>query len=386
MPPSRRLAPVAVLVLALITSVAGCDRSPPTPDRPTPSATRQTTRHATSGDLIETLDGVLDDAAAGPFRNLEAVVVTVDGRTVYERYLLISPGTSTDVESTGRTILATLIGIALHEGKFSGLDETLAELLPDHRADMSAQVAGITLQQLLTMTAGLMPDETFYPGVTAREQDWVRFILRHPLRAPPGERFIYSGADSHLLSAVLSEATGVGVLDYARQKLFDPLGIVTTPAVDVTLGKNDLAAYIQAGFSWPTDPQGRYLGTGSMKLTTLDLVKLGQLWLDRGAWQGRQLVPADWADRMQRQQVATEYAHSAPGYGYQQWVAEADGHHAFAAVGDGGQLVEVVPDLGLVVVFVSAVTLDTTAVDLVGVADSNTYRSIVNTTIAPRIS
>jgi len=126
--------------------------------------------------------------------------------------------------------MSTLVGIAVGEGRLR-LDQPLAQLLPSYAATMTPAVAHTTLRQVLTMTAGLAGSFSVAGDLGfATSPDWVRAILTHPAQ-PPGGSFVYSSGGSHLLSAILVTATGMSVLDYARAKLFDPLGIPTRPAL-----------------------------------------------------------------------------------------------------------------------------------------------------------
>jgi CubicO group peptidase (beta-lactamase class C family) len=187
----------------------------------------------------------------------------------------------------------------------------------------------------------------------------VHQILRNP-ESPPGGPFLYSNGTSHLLAAVLEEATGTSALDYARSRLFGPLGIDTRPAfrraVTQERQAKDLAAYENAGFAWPVDPQGISTGWWGIKLRPRDMVKLGQLFLAGGRWGSQQVVPADWVDQATTQQVPA--GDLGDGYGYQWWTATVDGDEAFRAMGYGGQLIEVIPARNLVVVAATEVRLD----------------------------
>jgi CubicO group peptidase (beta-lactamase class C family) len=276
--------------------------------------------------------------------------------------------------------MSTLIGIAVDEGHLDGVDQTLAELLPSYRDAMAPRTRSITLHQVLTMTAGLPGDDEFYPKVFNRRVDWVRQVLRDGPTRPPGS-FLYSSAGSHLLSAILREATGRPVLDYARDKLFGPLGIDTTPAAEPLALPEHLSAYRRAGFAWPRDPQGHHIGGGGVKLTARDMARLGQLWLRRGRWGERQLVSAAWMQAATTEQVSTGNA----GYGYQFWLARAGDHKAVLAAGKGGQLIEVVPDLGLVVVVQSSSPTDPRVAPDPGTAGPFEYAEAVAALVVPAI-
>lgn len=224
---------------------------------------------------------------------------------------------------------------------------------------MTPAVARTTLRQLLTMTAGFPGGQETTGPTFVRSKDWVREILANP-ELPPGGRFLYSNGTSHLLSAILREATGTSVLSYARSRLFDPLGIDTRPALqkipNSLTAEEEVAVYERADFAWPVDPQGVSTGWWGIKLRPRDMIKLGQLFLAGGRWEGRQLVPAEWVDQATSKQVAADGL--GEGYGYQWWIGTADGDQTFRAMGWGGQLIEVVPDRNLVVVTATEVRLD----------------------------
>ena len=367
-------------VLLAVASMLAVSCSASSPDT-------KSSRQASPGAAISSqFDAAMDADAVGAYRNLRAVRVTVRGKTVFERYYGKARGASLNVQSVGKTILATLIGIAIDENLLRGPEQTLAELLPSYRARMTPQTQAITLRQLLTMSAGFPTDDAFYPAVFGITKDWVTTIFKLGTTERPGSRFSYSSAGSHLLSAALSEATGRSVLEYAREKLFDPLGIDTLPGAEPVAHAKNLAAYERAAFAWPTDPQGRHIGGGGMKLTASDLSKLGQLWLDDGAWNGHQLVSKAWMEKSQAPQISIGDGEGGPtGYGFQQWVTTSDGHDAFAALGFAGQLVEVVPDLDLVVVVQSTSPSDPLQGTEPGTADWPEYLALVDNLIAPAI-
>ena len=316
----------------------------------------------------------LDLDYTGGFDQVRAIVVSVHDRPVFERYYHSSAATTGNVFSVTKSVMSMLIGIALDERKLGGVDQTLAELLPAYAATMPSAVKAVTLRQVLTMTAGLPPDPPDLPAF-ATTGDWVAAILEEGIQQPAGQGFAYSSAGSHLLSAILKQATGGSTLDYARAKLFTPLGISTVPAAEPVARPENQPAYDRARFAWPTDPQGNHVGFTLLKLTARDMATLGQLWLNHGRWAGRQLVSAAWVTESTTSHVDTQ---STPEqYGYQWWVTTADGHRAYAAIGSGGQLIEVVPDLDLVTVVAST--------DAPGAAGAQVYLDLVSSYIAPAI-
>jgi CubicO group peptidase (beta-lactamase class C family) len=300
----------------------------------------------------------IDHGAHLTYPTLRSVLVVRHGRLVVERYYHgATPASYFNVFSVTKSVTSALVGIALGDRELAGLDQPAGRLLARHlppRPD--PRIRAITLEHLLTMTAGLPPDtapET--PPGWVRAGDWVGYLLRQRPATRPGTRFAYSSASSHLLSAIVADATGQTTLRYARDRLFAPLGIASDPAFEPEFAPRNAAAYERAGFAWPTDPKGYHLGYGFLKLTARDMAKLGYLYLKGGAWEGGQVVPADYVRASTRRQVPTgRAADPGEGYGYQWWTMTERGHPAFAAIGLGGQLIEVVPDLDLVVVMTSA--------------------------------
>ena len=379
-PPRRpTLAAAAVLVMAL-----GCSPAEPQAEQTTTSASA-VGRQRVDPQLATQLRTYFQ-SSADVFRNRRAFLVSVDGELAVEHYHKSSRETTHNIESVGKSVMSTLVGIALDDGHLDGLDQTLTELLPSYRDDMTAQVKAITLRQLLTMTAGFPEDHDFYPKVWGTNENWVRHILSNGPTGPSGT-FQYSSAGSHLLSAILKQATGRSVLDYAKEKLLSPLGVDTTPAAEPKATPENLPAYRRAKFAWPTDLQGHHIGGGGQRLTAHDLAKLGQLWLDGGRAGGRQVVSAAWVQEATTAHLGIGETDHGPkvGYGYHIWVTTAADRPAVAAFGFGGQMIEVVPDLGLVVVVQSTSPDDPTVPPEPGVADVTVYQEVVDNLVVPAI-
>jgi CubicO group peptidase (beta-lactamase class C family) len=328
--------------------------------------------------------GVADQLALGPeigadYSGLRAVLVTVDGRTVFEKYYNASPDDTFNTFSVTKSVLSTLVGIAFGEGKLD-LDDTLSQLLPKYASSMAPPTSGATLRQLLSMTAGFnaRSGPAFWTSA-----DWVEDILTSAEVAAPGDSFVYSDESAHLVSAILEGATGESALQYARARLFGPLGISTVPAFTPTFGNGNVAGYLRAGFAWPVDPQGHATGHSWLKLRPADLAKIGQLYLDRGTYGGRQVVPSAWVrEATTNQSEAPVTGSGGDGYGFMWWVRSADDDPAYAALGSGGQMIEVVPNLRLVVV--TAVDIDYGDATDHGVDESLTL-SLAESVIAPAV-
>ncbi len=351
-PVSLRLAAplllAACLLLPACSGSATDDESPALPDASSIEA-----------DLAEYADTVT------AFGEVTAIVAATHDTIIFEQYYGDSDAeTYQNVQSVTKSVLSTLVGIALDEGCLDDLDATLEQLLPESADAMSPEVAGTTLRQLLTMTggfpngitrvrtnlAGALPD--FMAGAS-----WERAILRSA-EAPPGGGFGYSNGGAHLVSAILTQACGSSALDFARSRLFEPLDIPTTPALtDVPTWRNQ-TAFEQAGFAWPTDPDGVSTGWWGLRLRPRDLVKLGQLYLDGGRWGDQQIVSESWIEEATQSQVDVEAFSGVDGYGFLWWTGTVDGDDAFWALGYGGQLIEVVPARDLTVAVTAELRLD----------------------------
>ena len=295
---------------------------------------------------------------------LRSLLVVRHGYLVYERYWNGDAHSGQEAFSVTKSFTAALVGIALGDHHLKSLNQTVGELLAAHlppKAD--PRLAKVTVQQLLTMSSGLACDDTGPDcdgDLTYRlydSRDWVRHILARKPVTKAGTTFAYSNASSHLLSAIVADTTGRSTLAFARAKLFAPLGIHTEHAFQ-PLGAAfptpaEERAYEQAKVAWVTDPQGYHSGFAGLKLPARDLAKLGYLYLNGGRWDGVQVVPAGYVRASTQRQSQPPPDGRFDGYGYQWWVTSEHGHPSFVAVGFGGQFIQVVPDLDLVVVITS---------------------------------
>ena len=220
---------------------------------------------------------------------------------------------------------------------------------------MNERAKSVTLRHLLTMTAGLFAAEVY--DVDLGLEDLVGQIISEDFVGEPGFAFVYSDPGAHL-GAVLRQAVDRPILDFAREKLFDPLG-VEHPACLAGLGGRNRAdtARVRLG----RGRAGINLGSGGLKSTAPDMVKIGQLYLDEGRWQGRQWSHLNGSesdstiDQLTKEQRSDGFRQpwaNGP-YGYFWWVGDTESHHYFGAVGLYGQNIHVVPDSRLILVTVS---------------------------------
>jgi CubicO group peptidase (beta-lactamase class C family) len=264
---------------------------------------------------------------------LRSLLVVRDGLLVFERYY---GGGAADqvlpVYSITKSVVSTVVGIALADGKLESVDQRLAEFFPDYAKGGDPRLSRLTLEDLLTMRAG------FSTGPIQASSNWTQALMMRPFEHEPGKVFVYDGGSSHLLSAVLTKVTGERASVLAQKRIFRPLGIAD-------------------GWSWPDDPQGVSIGGDGLAMRARDLAKLGQLYLQEGRWNGRQIVPAAWVRRSTRKH--TDAGAPGLGYGYQWWVQNGPRGKAYAALGIGGQAIVVLPALDLVIVLTTVPRRDT---------------------------
>ena len=266
---------------------------------------------------------------------LRGILVARHGRLVVERYFGGSAGHRLhNLKSASKSVLSALAGMAIEQGLLN-LDQPIADLLPE-AADLDDKgKRKITVRHLLTMTSGLESTSFGNYGSWVAARNWVRAALARPLQAEPGTRFSYSTGGTHLLSATLSRAAGRSTHDFAREHLFAPLGIRRS--------------------AWARDRQGVHMGGNNLSLLPRDMLKFGQLYLNRGRWNGQQLLPWQWIDESTRPGLVGPRGRGRiyGGYGYLWWLRGHRERGAYIASGYGGQYIYVAPAEDLVVVVTS---------------------------------
>lgn len=239
------------------------------------------------------------------------------------------------LNSLSKSFNSTAVGLAIVEGKLS-LDDPVLKFFPaEAPAEASDNLKAMKVRDLLTMTCGHDVEPKSVNGAPSVKQ-----FLAHPVPHRPGTHFQYNTMGSYTLSAIVTKVTGQTELEFLKPRLFEPLGIENP--------------------EWKTSPEGNSLGGYGLYLRTEDIAKFGQLYLQKGKWNGRQLVPQAWVEQATSKQVPNdqEAAHSnigpdwRQGYGFQFWRCT---HGAFRGDGAGGQFCVVMPDKDAVI----AITADT---------------------------
>lgn len=279
--------------------------------------------------LADVLAGISAEGTA-----IHSVLVIRNGYLVTESYFHpYTRESKVHIQSVTKSVIGALLGAALEDGSLESTDLRLLELFPDREiANPSEDKSGIRLEHLLAMSSGLDCREFSGGPVMEGSEDWVGFMLDLPAVAAPGKQFGYCNGNAHLLSAVLTGATGMSAREYANRTLFAPLGIPAAAEAD-----------------WGADPQGVTFGGYGLHLRPVDLAKLAFLFLHNGAWAGEEILPADWVAAATAEHVRKE---DGSGYGYL-WTVYPDSGR-YAALGLGGQQIHVIPSENLVVIVTAA--------------------------------
>lgn len=271
------------------------------------------------------------------YRNIAGVVVQKDGKTLYENYFNECTADSRiHVYSVTKSILSILIGIAMDKGNIESIDQKVLDFFPDYTVKRREKtIQEVTLKHLLTMTAPYKYKFAPYKKYFTSD-DWVTFTL--DLLGGSGQigKFRYApliGPD--ILSGILVKTTGQSVFDFATENLFSPLAITVERNIIFHSKEEQLAFNKAKNISgWVADPTGINTAGWGLTLSAMDMAKIGQLYLDGGMWNGKQIVSAKWIDESTREHSRWE-KHNLP-YGYLWWVENGNG---YAAMGDGGNVI-----------------------------------------------
>jgi CubicO group peptidase (beta-lactamase class C family) len=322
--------PVVAGVCAMLA--CGCSSSEAAPPAPAPGVTWPTAAPEEQGFDSTMLAQVVEQIDQQDLP-VDSVLVARNGVLILDAYFYPYLGEQAhDLASVTKSVTSTLVGIAVDQGRL-GLDQNVVASFPDLvPVPPSDDKADIKLRHLLTMTSGLdcgrsegEPELREMMGT----DHYVKYALELPMATPPGTEFAYCSPGSHLLSAMITDATGTDALDFARENLFDPLDIGEA--------------------HWPEDPQGVNYGWGDLQLHPRDVARIGQLFLNAGNWNGVQVVSRSWIADATRKLFVVDA--DGTGYGYQWWVLAGPFEGLYEARGRGGQAMFVWPEQNVVAVF-----------------------------------
>lgn len=305
--------------------------------------TKQLPRGDASPKMAKAAEKYLE-AVAKAGQDLHSIMVVKDGNVVFEKWM--SEGKE-DVphilNSVSKTFTSMAVGLAISEGRLS-LDEKLVDIFPEYCPENpSDYLKEINVEHLLTMNCGHSTDPTRKIWNNT-EESWVKLFMEYPVTHKPGTIYCYNSLGTYVLSAIVQKRTGEKIADYLYPRLFRPLGI------------NNV--------SWAESPEGINTGGWGLYLKTEDLAKMGLMILQKGKFNGKQVVPADWIEAASAAQVpcvpagmnsddadklrkVAKTSDWLQGYGYQMWRSR---YNSFRADGANGQYILVIPEKNAVVV------------------------------------
>jgi CubicO group peptidase (beta-lactamase class C family) len=339
------------IVVTLLSSVAAISqRQPSSPSKTGAWPTASSAESGLSDARLRSLDAAI---RSGEFKKIGSVLIARHGKLAYEGYFDGDAATLRDTRSATKSITDVLIGIAIDEHKLSGVDAKVLALLPERARRIQnpdPRKAAITVEDFLTMSSPLECDDWNDASRGNEErmylvEDWAQFILDLPIRGrmhvgeqveafPYGRNFSYCTGGVFTLSEVLEKATGTRTDRYAREKLFQPLGITNV--------------------EWVYSPMNVPQTGGGLRLTSRDLLKIAQLYLDGGEWQGKRIVSEAWVHTSTQPHARID---EATEYGYLWWLKSfksgEKSYPAFFMSGNGGNKVVAIPALHMTVVVTS---------------------------------
>jgi CubicO group peptidase (beta-lactamase class C family) len=274
-------------------------------------------------------------ASASELSRLRSMIVLRDGAVLAEHRFNDGPSLDqpVNIKSASKSVLSALAGIAIDRGVLTGVEQQVLPVLrADAPADPDPRLAELTLGHLLSMQAGLERTSGENYGRWVSSPNWVRYALSRPFVDEPGGAMLYSTGSSHLVSAMLTRASGRSTHALMQEWLADPL--------DINIPQ------------WPRDGQGIYFGGNDMLMSPRGMAKFGELYRRGGVTEdGQRIVPASWIAQSWTPRTSSPW--SGEDYGYGWFVGTAGGYPVRYAWGYGGQMIYIVPDLALTVVMTS---------------------------------
>lgn len=264
--------------------------------------------------------------------NLHSIMVLRHGKVLAEGWWApYASNLKHTLYSLSKSFTSSAIGFAVAEGRLT-VNDKVVSFFPDQLPEkVSKNLGAMRVQDLLTMRTGHAKDSTSALR-EANDPNWVKSFLAFPVEHEPGTFFVYNSGATYMLSAIIEKLTGQKLIDYLTPRLFKPLGI--------------------EGMDWETDPNGINTGGWGLRVKTEDIAKFGQMYLQNGVWNGKQILPKKWITEATSAQVPSKGTESdwEQGYGYQFWRCR---HDAFRGDGAYGQYCIVMPKQDMVIAITS---------------------------------
>lgn len=333
-----------VIFVYLCTFIAGCSRGESVKADYWPTEGWKTSSPEAQGMDSELINKMFNEINEKQIK-VHSLLIIRNGYSVTEAYFYPYKKEYRHIlNSVTKSINSGLVGLAIEDGYIKSINQRVVDIFSDEPIEnLNERKKSITIKNLLTMTPGFDWQESgnYNTSSDSNTQMWASpnqamFVLNRPMADEPGKTFYYNSGASHLLAAIVQRTSGKTSLEYANERIFKPLGI------------SDL--------SWRIDRQGFYSGGGGIFMKPEDLAKYGYLYLNKGKWDGKQLIPQKWIEESTSKQINTPNGLAGRyGYGYQWWQNKFGG---YSARGFSGQYLFVVPEYNLVAVFTGGLKND----------------------------
>ena len=295
----------------------------------------------------------LENLVKSQYKNINGIIVVRKGYIVFEKYFNgFGPLDAHHVASVTKSVTSALIGIAVDAGYIKSIEDKVLDYFPEYVTGASdIQKRTITIRHLLTMTAPFAWKTADRRGNEPldrlrRQRDWVTYILNLLGREGQPGRFQYCTAGAHLLSAIITRATGENTREFANGRLFRPTGMQEIPDHSMkSFGQEDVFGKNVTG--WIKDPNGNTTGGWGLTISPRDMARFGFLYLNHGLWEDRQVISTKWIDE--------STALNSNKYGYLWWLREEDNLFSYSALGSGGNVICCIPGKDLVVTIASKI-------------------------------
>ncbi|MTI87896.1 MAG: serine hydrolase [Balneolaceae bacterium] len=276
-------------------------------------------------EIIKTADNI---------SSVRSLLIQQHGKLICEEYFDgRDPKRAFNIKSASKSIISLLVGIALEEKLIPSIDETLGNYFPEYfKTTSNPKKENITIRQMLSMQTGLETTSFYNYGAWVISDDWIEFQLNQPFVEEIGGKMVYSTGTSHLLSVIIARASGMSTRQFANQYLFKPL--------DIRIG------------GWDKDPNGYYMGGNNLAMKPSDMLKIGQMILNGGTYNGQHIISSDWLAASFSTYTRSNF--NPYNYGYMWWNKKAGDYTLYFAWGFGGQYIFIIPQLDAVVVLTSS--------------------------------
>ncbi|MBV8253398.1 MAG: serine hydrolase [Chitinophaga sp.] len=348
-----------IVIMLLVIVCCSCHKN----DQPAPEIPGQETGTFEEANIDKTKILQLENEINSGKYNVHSLILLRKNKLIYEHYFTgedaVFPNpvgkvphtrdSLHDCRSVTKSIVSACIGLALMQGKIKSLDDKIFDYFPSYKQYATGDKADITIRHLLTQSSGLDWNERVsYADPTNSERQMLEakdptdFVLQSKSIAKPGAVFNYSGGNTHLLGQIVERSTGMNIREFAKRYLFQPLGITN--------------------FFWTTRPDGIAWMPSGLRMRPIDMAKIGRLYLQQGQWQGQQLLPASWIAQSTHWTINS--SETGWGYGFQFWCnrPQIAGQQVdmAQAVGNGGQMICMIPAMDLEIVMTAGYYNDET--------------------------